>query len=151
MIKRSVTAMLMASLVACAGSNDTVEPMPPQGANATIYAAASVVTMSDAGVVEAVAVRDGRIIGVGSLAELQGDLPGADTDLTFESQTIVPGLIDPHVHMALSSLQYATPLTPPWPMATPGGMVRGLPTRAAFYERLTELDAAPPAGDPLVV
>ncbi|MEO1662848.1 MAG: amidohydrolase [Pseudomonadota bacterium] len=149
MIIRSVLSAAILGLVACSG--ESVEPMPPQGSNAVIYAAESVVTMAEHGVTEAVAVRDGKIIGVGSLAELQGDLPGADTDFTFKDKTIVPGLIDPHIHMGLSSLQYATPLTPPWPMATPSGMVRGLPTRAAFFERLREIEAAAPSGDPLIV
>ena len=149
MIKRSVLCAAIFGLVGC--TSERIEPSPPQGANAVIYSAANVVTMSEQGVAEAVAVRDGKIIGVGSLSDLQGDYPGADTDFTFADKTIVPGLIDPHVHMGLSSLQYATPLTPPWPMATPDGMVRGLPTRAAFFERLTDLVADAPVGEPLIV
>ena len=150
MIKRSALAAAILALTACSNESD-IEPMPPQGENAVIYPAASVVTMDDTGVAEAVAVRDGFIIGVGNLEELQGDLPGADTDFAFEDKTIVPGLIDPHIHMALSSLQYATPLTAPWPMATPSGMVRGLPTREAFFERLREIVAESPDGEPLIV
>ena len=150
MIKRSALTAAILAVTACSGESD-FEPMPPQGLNAVIYPAASVVTMDEAGIAEAVAVRDGVIIGVGSLEELQGDLPGADTNFTFKDKSIVPGLIDPHVHMGLSSLQYATPLTPPWPMATPNGMVRGLPTREAFFERLTELVGDAPAGEPLII
>jgi predicted amidohydrolase YtcJ len=158
MIKRSVISALLLGLCACSGDIQTepdtelgFEPMPPQGENAVIYPAAHVVTMAEQGVAEAVAVRDGFIIAVGTLEEVQGDLPGADTNFIFEDKTIVPGLIDPHVHMGLSSLQYATPLTPPWPMATPDGMVRGLPTRDAFFERLAEIEADAPAGEPLIV
>ena len=158
MIKRSVISALILGLCACSGEIQTepktdpgFEPMPPQGENAVIYPAAHVVTMAEQGVTEAVAVRDGFIIAVGTLEEVQGDLPGADTNFMFEDKTIVPGLIDPHVHMGLSSLQYATPLTPPWPMATPNGMVRGLPTREAFFERLAEIETEAPAGEPLIV
>ena len=150
MIKRSVASAAILALSACS-SETGVEPMPPQGENAVIFAAANVVTMDEGGVTEAVAVRDGRIIQVGSLDELRGDLPGADTDFTFEDKTLVPGLIDPHIHMALSSLQYATPLTPPWPMATPDGMVRGLPTREAYFQGLTDIVDAAPEGEPLIV
>ncbi len=150
MIKRSVASAAILALSACSGETG-VEPMPPQGENAVIYAAANVVTMDSGGVTEAVAVRDGRIIQVGPLDELRGDLPGADTDFTFAEKTLVPGLIDPHIHMALSSLQYATPLTPPWPMATPDGMVRGLPTREAYFQGLTDIVEAAPAGEPLIV
>ena len=71
MIKRSVISALVLTVSAC--SNEAVEPMPPQGENATIYPAASVVTMVGDEVAEAVAVRDGKIIAVGELAQLQGD------------------------------------------------------------------------------
>ena len=78
---------------------------------------------------------------VGDAAELKANWPAATVDETFADKVIVPGLIDPHVHMGLSSLQYATPLTPPWPMATPDGMVRGEPDGDAFFTRLTEIVA----------
>lgn len=149
MIRRSVISVLVLAMTAC--SNDAVEPAPAQGENAVIYSAETVVTMVGAQVAEAVAVREGEIVAVGSLAQLQADLPGAELDSTFADMTILPGLIDPHVHMGLSSLQYATPLTPPWPMATPEGMVRGLPTRDAFFARLTEIEAEAPASEPLIV
>lgn len=149
MIKRSVISVLAVTMTAC--SNDAVEPAPAQGENAVIYSAETVVTMVGTEAAEAVAVQEGKILAVGSLAQLQADLPGAELDSTFAEMTIVPGLIDPHVHMGLSSLQYATPLTPPWPMATPDGMVRGLPTREAFFARLTEIEAEAPAGEPLIV
>ena len=123
-------------------------PMPGEGA--TIFAAASVVTMTE-DVGDAVAVRDGRIVAIGARDVLIDQLPGAALDEGFADKTIIPGLIDPHVHMGLSSLQYATPLTPPWPMATPTGMVRGLPTRDAFFQRLTEIEAEAPDGEPLIV
>lgn len=140
----------LVGLAACSPQASEIEQTPYVGEGVTIYPAATVVTMTaESG--DAVAVRDGRILAVSDRANLETQFTGAIVDEAFEGKTIVPGLIDPHVHMGLSSLQYATPLTPPWPMATPGGMVRGLPTRAAFFERLTEIEAEAPAGEPLIV
>lgn len=140
----------LAWLSACNPVATETEQVPRPGEGVTIFAASSVVTMTEeAG--DAVAVRDGRILAIGARDDLIEKLSGADLDNAFANKVIVPGLIDPHVHMGLSSLQYATPLTPPWPMATPTGMVRGLPTRDAFFERLREIEASAPAGEPLIV
>lgn len=151
MMKYSIGLALTAALVACAPTQTDREQTPLGGEGAVIYPASAVVTMTESGSTEAVAVRDSRILALGDVETLQADLPGAVLDETFADKVIVPGLIDPHVHMALSSLQYATPLTPPWPMATPEGMVRGLPTREAFFERLREIEAETPTGEPLIV
>lgn len=137
-------------LGACSSSVSDIEQTPLPGEGVTIYAAEAVVTMSEeAG--DSVAVRDGRILAIGARDELETQFAGASLDDGFADKVIVPGLIDPHVHMGLSSLQYATPLTPPWPMATPNGMVRGLPTREAFFQRLKEIEADAPADQPLLV
>jgi hypothetical protein len=48
---------------------------------------------------EAVAVQDGKIIKVGSLAKLKA-VQGQDTKLiNLNGQTLMPGLVEPHVHI----------------------------------------------------
>jgi len=117
----------------------------------TLYPAASIITMDEGlGEVEMVAVAEGRVLAVGSEAELSGAYPAATRDETFADKTLVPGLIDPHVHMGLSSLQYATKLTPPWEMATPSGVVEGLPDRPAFLGAVRKLVAEHEGDGPLV-
>lgn len=151
MKRYALSALSLALVSACAGpASQNGEPESPMS-NVVIYAAATVVTMQGEATAEAVAVEDNRIVAVGARADLEAQYSEAAVDESFADKTIVPGLIDPHIHMALSSLQYATPLTPPWPMATPDGMVRGLPTREAFFQRLSEIEAAAPAGEPLIV
>jgi predicted amidohydrolase YtcJ len=50
-------------------------------------------------VAEAAAIRDGRIVAVGSTAEVMARQPGPPTQLIdLESRTVLPGLIDAHVH-----------------------------------------------------
>jgi hypothetical protein len=150
-MKKQMVGVIMLGVVAsCAAPTDEA-PDSNVGQGVVIYPADAIITMSADEVVEAVAVEDTRIVAVGTREALLAQYSNAQVDEAFIGKTIVPGLIDPHVHMALSSLQYATPLTPPWPMATPDGMVRGLPNREAFFTRLAEIDADAPEGEPLIV
>lgn len=139
---------LAAAAAACAQT--PIETPADTGADVTIYPGNIITAEADAQRAEAVAVRDGYIVGVGETEALSATWPAATTDETFAGKTIAPGFIDPHIHMALSSIQYAIPLTPPWPMATPDGMVRGLPDREAFFTRLRELEAATPESEPVI-
>jgi len=122
-----------------------------QHPDVTIYPANAILTMQgleerDAKAVtaKAVAVKDGKIVGVGNLESLTAEFSGAQTDETFADKTIMPGLIDPHMHVLLGGLFYAQPFAPPWPMAMPNGMTEGYDTRKKFHARLTEIVAQTP-------
>jgi predicted amidohydrolase YtcJ len=105
-----------------------------------IYPAKTIVTMTqDLPIAEAVTVKDGDIIAVGSLAALSQQFPNARIDDTFQDKVIVPGLIDPHIHMLLGSIQYALPFAPPWDIPTAKGIVKGQPNRQAFFNRVREI------------
>jgi predicted amidohydrolase YtcJ len=55
-------------------------------------------------VVEAMAIRDGRILATGTNADMQG-LAGAGTQqVDLDGKTVVPGLIDSHVHAPAASM-----------------------------------------------
>ena len=54
----------------------------------------------DFSIAEAVAIKDGRFIAVGSNADIR-TLIGPDTEeIDLEGRTVLPGFIDPHVHFA---------------------------------------------------
>ncbi len=60
----------------------------------------------------AVAVRDGRIVAVGSTEEVSG-LIGRDTEtLDLDGRALLPGLIDPHMHSAMVQLADWLDLSP---------------------------------------
>ena len=141
-----------ALLLAVACSRGGADDATVAGEGAVIYPAASVVTMTAAdAVASAVAVKDGRILATGTEAELAEALPKASVDRTFEGMVIVPGLIDPHVHVMLGALQYNLPLTPPWPMATPHGMRAGIGTREGFLAEVAAIEASTAPGEPIVI
>jgi len=65
----------------------------------TIYSAAKVITMNPSNPVAShVAVRNGEILGAGSLAELQG-WGDYQLDETFADKVIVPGFVEAHAHV----------------------------------------------------
>jgi predicted amidohydrolase YtcJ len=127
-------------LAACQGKTDGV-----------IYTAQQIVTMDPSTPqAQAVYVLDGKIQQVGSVEQLVTAHPSASKDATFAQQTLIPGLIDPHVHMILGAMIYSRPFVPPWDMATPNGVVKGLPSKQALLDRLKQLDQELDAGEPLI-
>ncbi|MBL4672492.1 MAG: amidohydrolase family protein, partial [Arenicella sp.] len=116
-----------------------------------IYIAKHIVTMdSETPQAQAVYILDGKISQLGSVTTLKAAHPNATVDKTFAQQTLIPGLIDPHVHMILGAMIYSRPFVPPWDMETPSGIVKGLPSKQALLERLRELDQALEPGQPLI-
>jgi predicted amidohydrolase YtcJ len=118
----------------------------------TIYPARTIVTMDPSQPeVEAVAVRDGRILAAGSLEECASWGPH-EVDRRFADHVIVPGMIEAHAH----SLEGAFALLPyvGWfdRHRVDGGVSPGIRTYAALLDRLRELDRATPGSDePIVV
>lgn len=81
----------------------------------TIYTAQTIITMEDAAPrAEAVAVRDGRIIAVGSLREVVSRVgPSHVIDSQFDDKVLVPGLIDQHLHPVLAATTLTTEVIAP--------------------------------------
>lgn len=129
------------------------EPVEQTQSGAVIYAGAEILTMAGNDVrPEAVVVRDGRIAGVGAFEVLVAANPDAIVDNTFAGKTLLPGLIDPHMHVLLGAMMYGQAFAPPWPMAMPGGAMAGYQGRDAFLARVAEIVAdAPPDGSPIIV
>jgi predicted amidohydrolase YtcJ len=90
----------------------------------TVFVAKKIVTM-DPGwpSATAVAVRDGKILSVGSLEDLQPWLQGAPhrIDRRFADQVIVPGFIEPHGHPVLGGTSLTRPLLTYLPVPNPYG------------------------------
>jgi predicted amidohydrolase YtcJ len=81
-----------------------------------IWSEGTILTMNDAAMrAEAIAERDGKIIAVGSKAEVM-KLRGADTQLIdLNGHALLPGFVDAHGHMVMGGLQAlsANLLAPP--------------------------------------
>ncbi|WP_040494947.1 amidohydrolase [Ilumatobacter nonamiensis] len=109
-------------------------------ADTTVYTARRIVTLDPSqAIVEAVAVRDGRILAAGSLDECMSWGPH-DIDERFADLVLVPGMIEAHAHSfegAFARLPYVG-----WfDRHRLGGTVRGIRTYGELIERISEIDA----------
>src|SRR5262245_44574872 len=74
----------------------------------TVLLNGKVVTLEAPGIVEALAVRDGKISALGSSADIR-KLAGSTTRvIDLGGRTAIPGLIDSHMHAIRAALFYAT-------------------------------------------
>lgn len=123
------------------------------GGPVTVYTARRVITM-EPGLPEAtaVAVADGRIVGVGSLASLQPwiDARGGSVDTRLADKVLLPGFIDPHVHPSLPAVLTQFPFLAPDDWSLPTGEFPGARTPQAYRQALArqvEAHYADPARD----
>jgi predicted amidohydrolase YtcJ len=143
--------MVLTALVlsACGGAKQVTTPTGP---SVVIYEADTILTMTGEGeTAKAVAVSDGRILAVGTTETLAASYSGAEIDTTFNDAVIMPGLIDPHVHVMLGSLQYNLLLTPPWPMKTSDGWADPFEDKEAFLGAVKHFHDTTPGTQPLII
>ena len=88
---------------------------------------------------------------VGEFESLIARYPNYDIDREFAERVIVPGFIDPHIHMLLGALIYSRPFLPPWDMQTPSGLVKGLANKEEFLAALAKLEGETEGNGPLIV
>lgn len=121
----------------------------------TVFTARRVRTMERSmPVAEAVAVRDGKVLEVGSLDTMKPWLSRHShvIDDTFADHVIMPGFIDPHLHPSMAALLLPMEFTTavdwdlPWEDASAGGAVDN---REQFLDRLAELERGLPEDEPL--
>ncbi len=125
-------------------------PAPPPSNKITIYTAKTIVT-EDPGTpaAEAVAVMGGKILGVGTLDEVQGwvTTQEVEIDRRFQDAVIVPGFIEAHMHPQITGVLWLGVYVGRFDRTSPDGTrVKGLETKQAVLERLKEAAAKMPAG-----
>ena len=120
-------------------------------ASTTVFTARKIITMDAARpTANAVAVRDGKIVGVGTEAEL-ATLPDAAMDRQFAAKVLMPGFIEGHAHVVTGSIWDHVYLGY-FDRVDPRGVVwSGAKTMDAVVERLKEANAKSGAsGKPLM-
>ena len=101
---------------------------------------------------EALAVRQGRIVAVGTVDELEG-LAGSKTErLDLDGRTLLPGLIDPHMHSSMVQLNDWVDVSP---MSTPGAddvfaALRGAPATSTGWVLAQQFDPSITEGHPVL-
>lgn len=129
-IVKLISLLVLAGLLAC-----TRDPGPASAMFAdTVYINANVITgMPGERVVRAVAIRDGRILGTGSDAEMMR-LAGSDTAVVdLEGNTLLPGFNDNHVHAGVDEGAL---------MEWKGGLISEVPAWVREARTIADLQAA---------
>jgi predicted amidohydrolase YtcJ len=84
------------------------QPTSPPAADA-IYSGGPIITMNDAAPrAEAVAIKDGKIIAVGTSADVQKFKAAGTRTIDLAGKTLLPGFIDAHGHAFTSGIQAAS-------------------------------------------
>ena len=125
-VRSHLILVLTASMAVLAGCTGKA-PAPTVTAD-TIYTGGDIVTVNDAQpTAEAVAVKDGRILAVGSRADVESAYKGQSTRVVdLAGRTLTPGFVDPHSHfaMALDMADQVNASAPPvGPASTPEQIV----------------------------
>lgn len=116
LISGIVTLVLM--LVACTAKQ-------PQTEADVIYTGGNILTVNDAQPeAEALAVKDGKILAVGTRAEIEKSVKGSRTQMVdLAGKTLIPGFVDAHSHFSAIGLQAAVANLLP----APDGPVNNIP------------------------
>ena len=144
-MKHSALFSLALLLSACGASHSDSEGV-------TIFPTQTVVTVDETNpAAEAVALRDDLIVGVDSLAKLKRKFPKADIDPQYANAVIIPGLIDPHVHMTLGAMMYGLDWVPPWDMQHPNGLIEGLGNKTELLQSIKSFSLQETSSAPLIL
>jgi len=121
-------------------------------AEITVFLARTVRTMEPSlPVAEAVAVRDGRLVEVGTLETMRPWLESYsyEVDDTFKDLCIMPGFIDPHLHPSMAAILLPMHFTTAVGWDLPGEQIEPVRDEEQFRTRLVDIDAALAPGEPL--
>jgi predicted amidohydrolase YtcJ len=142
-VSKAAVCMRGAALAACVAIQLISRPATAEESHAiTVFVARKIVTM-DPGwpLATAVAVQDGRVLSVGSLADLKPWLARFphSLDRSFASKILLPGFIEPHGHPLLGGTSLTRPLLSYLPTPNPyGPAFPGVKTRPAAFAKLRE-------------
>ena len=111
-----------------------------------VYTAKSIITMNASMPrAEAVAVRDGMILETGTLESMQPWLSNFEYKINnqFKDSTIVPGLIDPHLHPSMAAVLLPTFFITAMEWKFPWGTTPATKSAEEFDKRLSEAISEP--------
>jgi predicted amidohydrolase YtcJ len=109
-MKTAIASLLALTVVALASPAPAQSGQDAAGQSAdTVLLNGKIVTLDPAApAAEALAVRDGKIIAVGRSSDIRALAGAATRVIDLQGRTVIPGLIDSHMHAIRAALFYAT-------------------------------------------
>ncbi len=125
-------------LIAC--KNETKTDTSNNDNNATtIYHNGDIITMegSEVSYMETVVEQKGKIIFVGPKEQALKDYKSAALH-DLQGQTLIPGLIEPHLHPSLAAIMLQNEIIAPYDWKLPFGIKKGVQDQEAYRSKIAE-------------
>ncbi len=136
-----IAAVFFAAAAAlCVGCSQIIQKAAPESAADAIYFNGDILTMEtdSAAYVEAVAIKNGKIIFTGTKAESE-KLHGDSTLMNdLKGKIMMPGFIDPHLHPILGSVVLNTKFATPFDWNFSWGTIKAIRGHDAFISKVKE-------------
>jgi predicted amidohydrolase YtcJ len=147
-MNRSLQNLLFAIAIACClsackkTSDETAAVKDAHNTADSIYYGGDILTMEgdSATYTEAVAVKDGKILFVGTKSEAEKFQGDKTTINNLHGKTMMPGFIDPHLHPILGSVILNTKFASPFDWTFPWGKVSAIRGHEPFMNKVKEYD-----------
>ena len=136
----SILFIITIYCVSCVNGNTIENSVAP---TIKIYVAKDIITMNEyKPSVKAVAVANGKIIEIGSLAELTEKLEGENytIDKSFSDDIIFPGFLDQHLHPLLASLIFTMNIISIEKWELPNGTFEAITSPEEYIKELKKVE-----------
>jgi predicted amidohydrolase YtcJ len=141
-----MSRLALIALFALSGcANEKSETLPAQNTpGLSVYFGGDIITMEgkDAQYVEAVLVKDGKIVFAGDKADALKNSAGIPELIDLKGATLMPGFIEPHVHPSLAAIMLPNEIIAPYDWVLPDGIRKGVSGHDAYLARLSEAIAS---------
>ena len=137
-MKSLILSLMVTVVVSSRALADGMPDDTPQ--HSTLYYNGPILTMAGDEPVfaEALLEQGGRIVFVGALAEARKVSSTSTVDFDLAGSTLMPGLIEPHLHPSLAAIMLQNEIIAPYDWKIPSGVKKGVSGEAKYRERIAE-------------
>jgi predicted amidohydrolase YtcJ len=136
---------LIALLALSACSAEKPQALPAQNTPGTsVYFGGDIITMEGSApqYVEAVLVKDGKIVFAGDKSVALKKSAGIPELIDLKGASLMPGFIEPHVHPSLAAIMLPNEIIAPYDWVLPDGVRKGVSGHDPYMARLSEAIAS---------
>ncbi|MEW6997432.1 amidohydrolase [Colwelliaceae bacterium BS250] len=137
---RALSSLLCISafIVGCAPT--TTPETIDLASSATLYHNGTVLTMATdkPSIAEALVEENGKIVFVGTLSEAKERAGSQAVDFDLAGSTLMPGLIEPHLHPSLAAVMLQNEIIAPYDWKLPSGVKKGVSGEDNYRKRITQ-------------